>query len=154
MSHLGKRVKNEVIAIQKLPYITAISNDSENEIKYSMKGPAGSPFEGGIFKIRIDLGESPIFNPPTFIMETTIFHPNIGNQEPLLNKFCPDLLGTKSEVWTQRNKLIDIVTKIYDLFKGEPNVGSVVNEEAMALYHHEKNQWIQKCKELTKQYAK
>lgn len=62
-----------------------------NEGDYSnllakVPGPKGSPYEGGVFKIKISCGTQYPFQPPTFKFSTPIYHPNIDNSE-FIDKF-------------------------------------------------------------------
>jgi peroxin-4 len=42
-----------------------------------IRGPAGSPFSGGIFNVRLRVPENYPISPPQVFFLTKIFHPNI-----------------------------------------------------------------------------
>lgn len=83
----GKSVVNEYSHYIGDPLIEGISCAPEsNEDDYSnllarVPGPAGSPYEGGVFQIKISFGTQYPFQPPTFKFSTPIYHPNIDNCE-------------------------------------------------------------------------
>ena len=53
-----------------------------------VKGPEDSPFEGGLFKLVIDIPEGYPFLPPKVYFETKIYHPNISGGGDI----CLDIL--------------------------------------------------------------
>lgn len=46
----------------------------------TIKGPEGTPYEGGIFQIDIDIPKQYPFEPPKMKFHTKIWHPNISSQ--------------------------------------------------------------------------
>merc|ERR1719352_1164511 len=63
--------------------------------KGTLKGPTGTPYEGGIFKIDIQLPTDYPFVPPKMKYETKIWHPNISSEtgaiclDTLKNEWSP-----------------------------------------------------------------
>lgn len=49
-------------------------------LKGSFKGPSGTSYEGGTYKIDIKISSGYPFRPPTMRFETKIWHPNISSQ--------------------------------------------------------------------------
>ena len=54
-------------------------NDNINVIHSEIKGPVGTPFEGGAFHIKLVLGQEFPSAPPKGFFLTKIFHPNIAS---------------------------------------------------------------------------
>merc|ERR1711865_1152721 len=74
--------------------------------KGTLKGPTGTPYEGGIFKIDIQLPPDYPFVPPKMKYETKIWHPNISSESGAI---CLDILKNEwSPALTIRTALISL----------------------------------------------
>ncbi len=85
------RIKKELELLQEPP--PGISawpkEDRLNQFEAVIQGPTGTPYEGGIFRLKIDLTERLIFysfythrypvDPPSVHFITPIYHPNIDS---------------------------------------------------------------------------
>lgn len=62
-----------------------------------LDGPAGSPFEGGKYKMQLRVPKDYPMQPPTATFLTPVFHPNVDTQ----GRVCLDILKTRwSPAWT------------------------------------------------------
>ena len=69
--------------------------DNLMHLKGSFKGPPGTPYEGGTYKIDIRIpGEYP-FRPPQMKFDTKVWHPNVSSQT------VSALLCPSSGVWQE-----------------------------------------------------
>ena len=63
------------------------------------RGQAGTPWEGGTFKLKVDFPPDYPFKPPTVQFETTMYHPNIDDSGaiclPMLKEWSPACTLTK-----------------------------------------------------------
>lgn len=74
--------------------------------KGTLKGPTGTPYEGGVFKIDIQLPSDYPFVPPKMKYETKIWHPNISSETGAI---CLDILKNEwSPALTIRTALISL----------------------------------------------
>lgn len=76
----GNRLRSEYRKLQnsKTEGIQLFPNEDDLfEWKCVIGGPAGTPYEGGTYRIRLAIPEDYPFRPPKAFFETTIFHPNI-----------------------------------------------------------------------------
>jgi ubiquitin-conjugating enzyme E2 S len=55
-----------------------INDDDLTDVQALIDGPAGTPYEGGVFKIKLQLGPDFPHAPPKGYVLTKIFHPNVG----------------------------------------------------------------------------
>ena len=98
-NHKGmKRLAKERLDMDKDPIEdVAIEPNEENPCLWTVKikGPAGTPYEGGTFNLRMDMTKEYPFKAPDLKMETTIYHPSIRTetgeicQEALQNNWKP-----------------------------------------------------------------
>jgi len=74
--------------------------------KGQIKGPVGTPYEGGIFHINIELPGDYPFVPPKMKFDTKIWHPNISSESGAI---CLDILKNEwSPALTVRTALISL----------------------------------------------
>ena len=57
-----------------------VTPDNLRVLVGTIKGPEGTPYEGGIFQIDIDIPKQYPFEPPKMKFHTKIWHPNISSQ--------------------------------------------------------------------------
>lgn len=54
------------------------SDDNIREVFADIEGPTGTPFEGGVFRVKLLLGDDFPDAPPKGYFLTKVFHPNIS----------------------------------------------------------------------------
>lgn len=91
----------------------------------SIVGPDESPFEGGIFQLRIQFPDQYPEKPPRVRFITEMFHPNLFPDGTL----CLDILQDK---WKPIYTVGSILTSIQSLLT-DPNLASPANPEAARL---------------------
>ena len=86
-------------------------------------GPEGSPFQDGIFELKINLPSNYPFSPPKMTFVTRIFHPNINYDT---GEICLDILKDQwSPVWTLQSTCVAILNLL-----SHPNPDSPLNCDA------------------------
>lgn len=99
--------------------VTALPSD-ENLFDWSanIRGPAGTPYEGGVFHIHMTIPPNYPHSPPTLSLKTPITHPNVFG-----SKVCLDILeGAKGpgQGWTTAYTLQSILIQLQSfLFEGK-----------------------------------
>ncbi|KXN72866.1 ubiquitin-conjugating enzyme [Conidiobolus coronatus NRRL 28638] len=94
--------------------------------KCSLKGPQGTPYEGGVFKLQINITENYPLKPPTFKFLTPICHPNVHFKS---GEICLDILKTEwSPAWTLSSTMTAI-----SLLLTHPEPSSPLNCDAANL---------------------
>ena len=59
---------------------TPLSDGNMNHLKATVQGPAGTPYEGGVFAVDIQIPKQYPFEPPKMKFLTKVWHPNISSQ--------------------------------------------------------------------------
>ena len=93
------RLSKELREYEKLTEkdrIRLVLRDKDNLFQWQaiLRGPPDTPYEGGIFKININVPENYPISPPKCVFITKIFHPNIDINS---GEICFELLKDK---WT------------------------------------------------------
>ena len=88
-----QRIRNELKEHKNTPNpfftVRPISPDNLLIWKAKLRGPLGSPYEGGLFIIEIGLENHP-YKTPNLRFITPIYHPNINSE----GKMCSGLEGS------------------------------------------------------------
>ncbi|XP_053390735.1 ubiquitin-conjugating enzyme E2 D4-like [Mercenaria mercenaria] len=89
-----KRLKKECkdINIDPPPGCSA-GPDDDNLFRWSasLTGPEGSPYQGGVFFLKMMFPTDYPFKPPKVVFDTKIYHPNINNH----GNICLDILRSQ-----------------------------------------------------------
>jgi len=129
--------------VEKPPEGIKIIPNEENitDIQALIEGPSDTPFQGGIFKMKLVLGPDFPQSPPKGYFLTKIFHPNVSkNGEICVNTLKKDWkadLGIKHILLTVKCLLI------------YPNPESSLNEEAGRLLLEKYDDYFKHAKLMT-----
>ena len=104
-----------------------------------------TPYEGGLFKLKVRFPKDYPFKPPEVTFETKVYHPNIHLNGEIS-------IGILTYDWEPKIKLIDVLKTIQRIL-AEPEGKSFLNFDAAIQYKENKDAFIQKAKEWTKKYA-
>eukprot|EP01112_Ceratiomyxa_fruticulosa_P020331 TRINITY_DN688_c1_g2_i1.p1 TRINITY_DN688_c1_g2~~TRINITY_DN688_c1_g2_i1.p1 ORF type:complete len:216 (-),score=68.18 TRINITY_DN688_c1_g2_i1:10-657(-) len=143
-----RRIIKELKDIEKNPLegIKVTANDEDiSEIQATIEGPADTPFELGLFKCRLLLGEDFPKAPPKAFFVTKIFHPNVSKKGEIcvntLKKDWKEDLGIKHILLTIKCLLI------------VPNPESALNEDASRLLLENYDDYFKHAKLYTSIHA-
>jgi len=122
-----------------------INDEDITDIQATIEGPAGTPYTGGVFRVKLVLGKDFPSAPPKGYFITKIFHPNVAkNGEICVNTLKKDWksdLGIKHILLTIKCLLI------------VPNPESALNEEAGKLLLEQYEDYSQRAKMMTEIHA-
>jgi ubiquitin-conjugating enzyme E2 N len=113
---LPRRIIKETQRLLSEPAPGISATPHEDNLRYFnviIAGPAGSPFEGGIFKLELFLTEEYPMAPPKVRFLTKIYHPNIDK----LGRICLDILKDK---WSPALQIRTVLLSIQALLSA-PN---------------------------------
>ncbi|EFN57627.1 hypothetical protein CHLNCDRAFT_56059 [Chlorella variabilis] len=145
LSKLAKDVKD--LGQNAIDGVKVVVNDDNlTDIQAEYEGPAGTPFEGGLFRMRLAIGPEFPSSPPKGYFITKIFHPNVSAS----GEICVNVLKRD---WRPDLGLRHVLTVIRCLLI-EPNAESALNEEAGRLLLEGFGEFAKKARLMTSIHAK
>ncbi|KAI6298723.1 Ubiquitin-conjugating enzyme E2 8 [Pyricularia oryzae] len=111
------------------------------------KGPEETPFEGGTWKVHVELPDQYPYKSPSIGFVNRIFHPNI---DELSGSVCLDVIN---QTWSPMFDMINIFEVFLPQLLRYPNPTDPLNGEAAALMLREPKSYEAKVKEYVQRYA-
>lgn len=121
------------------------TGDSLDSLEGQILGTAGSPFEGGLFRLQIQLTERYPFVAPSVRFITPVYHPNIDDS----GRICLDLLKGG---WKPSLNLATLLTSIAVLMN-EPNCDDALMAEISRQFVFDRKEYNRIAREWTRRHA-
>jgi len=143
-----RRIKKELNDITKEPIVNCdaapIGEDMFNW-HARIGGPAGTPYEGGIFILHVEFPSDYPFKPPKVNFKTKIYHCNVN----ATGSICLDIL---KDQWSPALTLSKILLSIMSLLN-DPNPNDPLDPAIADLLLKDKASHDNTAREWTKQHA-
>jgi len=144
-----RQVAKELTDLQKEPPegIKVIPNEEDiTDVQAHIEGPAGTPYAGGFFRVKLVLGKNFPSEPPKGFFLTKIFHPNVAKN----GEIC---VNTLKKDWKAEYGVKHILLTIKCLLI-VPNPESALNEEAGKLLLEQYEDYSMRAKLITEIHAR
>ncbi|CAN1846109.1 Ubiquitin-conjugating enzyme E2 5 [Linum perenne] len=128
MSSPSKRREMDVMKLMMSDYNVETINDGLNEFNVEFHGPKESPYEGGVWKIRVELPDA---------------YPS--------GSVCLDVIN---QSWSPMFDLLNVFEVFLPQLLLYPNPADPLNGDAAALMMKDREKYDQKVKEYCEKYAK
>ncbi|KAK4111271.1 ubiquitin-conjugating enzyme [Canariomyces notabilis] len=145
MTSPRRRIETDVMKMLMSDYEVTLVNDNKFYVRF--KGPAETPFEGGVWKVHVELPDQYPYKSPSIGFVNRIFHPNI---DELSGSVCLDVIN---QTWSPMYDMINIFEVFLPQLLRYPNPSDPLNGEAAALLMREPKSYDQKVKEYVQRYA-
>ena len=134
--------------LKKSPeYVTPIINNEDPlDIQIDLEGPKATPYENGIFRVKLVIpNDFPVGAPKGFFM-TKIFHPNISEK----GEIC---VNTLKKDWNSRQWSLYNLFEVIKCLLIVPFPQSALNEEAGKIFMENYDEYFKIAQMYTKIYA-
>ena len=123
-----------------------VRGDDMTKLEGTLKGPEGTPYEGGIFVVDIQIPQQYPFEPPKMKFETRMWHPNVSSQTGAI---CLDILKDKwSPALTVKTALVSLQALLSAPEPDDPQDAEVAN-----MYKSDRQKFDRTAAEWTATYA-
>ena len=139
------RLMSDLKAIKQTPpagcSASPLSDDSLFVWNATIMGPQDTPWEGGIFSLRLTFGERYPEKPPRVRFTTDMFHPNVY----LDGAICLDII---QDQWSPAQDVNSILMSVQSLLT-DPNCASPANPEAARLYTEDRKEYNRRVRRIS-----
>lgn len=145
---MSARINKEMAIIAKNPIDGITIEPIQGNLRYfnmTIVGCAGSPYEGGKYKLEMYLEQDYPMSPPKVRFLTKIYHPNID----FIGRICLDIL---KDMWSPAMQLQKVALSIQALMSS-PNLSDPLNNQVAHHWETDAEGAIATAKEWTKKYA-
>lgn len=122
-----KRINIELQEMNEFPPYNCSAGPISDDIyvwQATILGPSGSPYENGIFNLKIEFPQNYPFKPPNIYFTTKIYHCNISNN----GSICLDILKEQwSPALTISKVLLSICSLLNDPNPDDPFIPEIAN---------------------------
>jgi ubiquitin-conjugating enzyme E2 D/E len=144
-----RRIKKELEEMQKNPpenCSAGLINESDPYVwQATIMGPADSPYQGGVFNLKIQLSADYPFRAPHIIFLTKIYHCNVN----VNGSICLDILKDKWSPALTLSKALLCICSLMD----DPNPNDPLVHEIADLLLKDKAKHDAIAREMTMMYA-
>ncbi|TYJ52942.1 ubiquitin-conjugating enzyme E2 8 [Cryptococcus floricola] len=128
-------------------YEVTLVNNKMSEFYVLFHGPTETPFEGGVWKIHVELPEQFPYKSPSIGFMNKIFHPNI---DEMSGSVCLDVIN---QTWSPMFELINIFEIFLPQLLRYPNAADPLNGEAASLLMRDPKGYARKVESYVERYA-
>ncbi|KAI8904795.1 ubiquitin-conjugating enzyme/RWD-like protein [Gorgonomyces haynaldii] len=147
MSSPRRRIETDVMKLLMSDYEVTLVNDNMQEFYVRFHGPKDTPFNGGVWKVHVELPDQYPYKSPSIGFMNKIFHPNI---DELSGSVCLDVIN---QTWSPMFDMINIFEVFLPQLLHYPNPTDPLNGEAAALLMRDSQAYEQKVKDYVQRYA-
>jgi len=128
-------------------YDVELKNGNTRDFFVEFNAPKDTPYEGGVYRVHVELPEQYPYVSPSIGFANKIFHPNIDERS---GSVCLDVIN---QTWTPLYSLVNVFEVFIPQLLIYPNPTDPLNSEAASLLMRDKDKYNEKCKQYVLEHA-
>ncbi|KAK6202623.1 ubiquitin carrier protein [Scheffersomyces amazonensis] len=147
MSSPKRRIEKDVMELMMSDHDVTLIDDSIQRFFVIFRGPPDTPYEGGTWKVRVELPDQYPIKSPSIGFTNKIFHPNIDEGS---GSVCLDVIN---QTWSPMFGLLNIFENFLPHLLRYANPSDPLNTDASNLMTKDESKYTETVKRYVKQYA-
>ncbi|XP_030502272.2 ubiquitin-conjugating enzyme E2 5 [Cannabis sativa] len=148
MSSPSKRREMDLMKLMMSDYKVEMISDGIQEFFVDFHGPKESPYEKGVWRIKVELPDAYPYKSPSVGFVNKIYHPNV---DEMSGSVCLDVIN---QTWSPMFDLVNVFEVFLPQLLLYPNPSDPLNGDAAALMMRDRAAYDQRVKEYCEKYAK
>ncbi|CAL9758343.1 unnamed protein product [Musa acuminata subsp. burmannicoides] len=148
MSSPSKRREMDLMKLMMSDYKVETVNDGIQEFFVDFHGPSESLYQGGVWRVRVELPDAYPYKSPSIGFVNKIYHPNV---DEMSGSVCLDVIN---QTWSPMFDLVNVFEVFLPQLLLYPNPSDPLNGEAAALMMRDRPAYEQKVKALNENHLK
>eukprot|EP00924_Labyrinthula_sp_SR-Ha-C_P003947 maker-scaffold_3-snap-gene-9.48-mRNA-1 protein AED:0.04 eAED:0.04 QI:99/1/1/1/1/1/3/158/226 len=146
-SPLNKRKHRDIMKLMMSDYKVERVQRNDDEFFVTFHGPKETPYEDGLWKVRVALPSEYPFCSPSIGFKNKIYHPNVDLRSGTV---CLDVIN---QTWSPMYDLLNIFEVFLPQLLTYPNPSDPLNAEAASLLLQSEEDYEEKVRDLVDRYA-
>lgn len=148
MASPGKRRESDLMKLMMADHEVKMCDDRVGEFFVKFNGPRDTPYEGGVWKVHVELPEGYPYKSPSIGFMNRLYHPNV---DEMSGSVCLDVIN---QTWSPMYDLVNIFETFLPQLLTYPNPTDPLNGEAAAMQMREPERYQAKVREYVQKYAR
>ncbi|KAI3403861.1 ubc8 [Candida oxycetoniae] len=147
MSSAKRRIEKDVMELMMSDHDVTLIEDSIQQFFVIFHGPKDTPYEGGVWKIRVELPDQYPIKSPSIGFTNKIYHPNIDEGSGAV---CLDVIN---QTWSPMFGLLNIFENFLPQLLRYANPSDPLNTEASNLMSKDEKKYLETVRKYVELYA-
>ncbi|KAL4441852.1 hypothetical protein ABPG77_003768 [Micractinium sp. CCAP 211/92] len=144
----SRRREQDVMKLMMSDWKVELVEDNISEFHVVFRGPPDSPYEGGMWRVHVELPEAYPYKSPSIGFVNKIYHPNIDEGA---GSVCLDVIN---QTWSPMFDLVNVFETFLPQLLLYPNPSDPLNGEAAALHMRDPVAYQKKVKDYVARFAR